>query len=67
MTKVLIHSPYTERAGQGNSVTATRTEKILSELQYLVSHSHRDYSGEAADVMIALNARKSAKAIARFR
>ncbi|MFK7911355.1 MAG: glycosyltransferase family 4 protein [Akkermansiaceae bacterium] len=67
MRKVIIHSPYSESASQGNSVTATRMEGIFTEHGFKVAHSQQEYSGEAADVMIALNARKSAKAIARFR
>lgn len=67
MTHVLIHSPYAREAGQGNSVTADRVEAFLVESGHRVTHSQRDYAGQPADAMIALNARKSAKAIARFR
>ncbi len=67
MPDLLIHSPYADHAGQGNSVTAGRLEKIFSGAGYQVMHSELDYSGESADVMVALNARKSAKAIVRFR
>ena len=66
MSNLLIHSPYADHTGQGNSVTAVRLGKILSGSGYHVTHSEQNYSGESAEVMIALNARKSAKAIARF-
>ena len=67
MPNILIHSPYVDNPSQGNSVTAVRTERLLAGAGYRVNHSECDYSGDSADVMIALNARKSAKAIARFR
>ena len=68
MSEFLIHSPYHGHVtGQGNSVTALRLESMLVTSGYQVHHSQGDYSGMGADVMVALNARKSAKAIARFR
>jgi glycosyltransferase involved in cell wall biosynthesis len=66
MSNLLIHSPYADHTGQGNSVTAVRLGKILSGGGYRVTYSEREYSGEEAEVMIALNARKSANAIVRF-
>ena len=66
MSNLLIHSPYADHTGQGNSVTAVRLGKILSGSGYHVTHSEQNYSGESAEVMVALNARKSANAIARF-
>ncbi|MGB0775028.1 MAG: glycosyltransferase [Akkermansiaceae bacterium] len=67
MKHIIIHSPYAESASQGNSVTAVRLENILTHAGYEVSHSEQDYLGGAADGMVALNARKSARAIAKFR
>lgn len=67
MPDLLIHSPYAESTSQGNTVTAARMERVFCDSGYRVTHSQKEYRGEPADVMVALNARKSAKAIARFR
>ncbi|HZT74777.1 MAG TPA: selenoneine biosynthesis selenosugar synthase SenB [Terriglobales bacterium] len=50
----------------GNSVTAARWAGLLGELGHEVSRGE-DWQGEACDALIALHARRSHAAIARFR
>jgi putative glycosyltransferase (TIGR04348 family) len=50
----------------GNSVTAVRWASILSELGHETVIAH-DYRGESTEVLIALNAYRSARAIEAFR
>lgn len=50
----------------GNAVTAARWAALLGELGHEVSRGE-DWQGEACDALIALHARRSHAAIARFR
>ncbi len=67
ITDVLIHSPFPRQDGQGNSATADRLEKILKEAGFSVEVEAEWYSGCEARCLIALNARRSAGAVAEFR
>ncbi|MGB1936948.1 MAG: glycosyltransferase family 4 protein [Akkermansiaceae bacterium] len=66
MTDVLIYSPFPHQTGQGNSVTADRTELILNKAGFSVLSEGGSYSGEDASCLIALNARRSAGVVAEF-
>lgn len=67
ITDVLIHSPFPRQDGQGNSATADRLEKILTEAGFSVEVEAEWYSGCEARCLMALNARRSAGAVAEFR
>ena len=64
MTIVLV-TPARLGSRTGNSITAVRWASVLRNLGHAVSITH-EYRGEPADVMIALNAFKSAASIQRF-
>ena len=66
MTDVLIYSPFPHQTGQGNSVTADRTELILHKAGFSVLSEGGSYSGEDARCLVALNARRSAGVVAEF-
>lgn len=66
MTDVLIYSPFPHQTGQGNSVTADRTELILSQAGFTVLSEGGNYSGQDARCLVALNARRSAGVVAEF-
>ncbi|MCP5534813.1 MAG: glycosyltransferase [Akkermansiaceae bacterium] len=67
MTDVLIHSPFPRTSGQGNSVTADRLERILLENGLSVTMETEAYHAADARCLIALNARRSAEAVAVFK
>ena len=67
MIDVLIHSPFPQQDGQGNSATADRLEKIFLEAGLSVVVEHEWYGGCEADCFVALNARRSAGAVEEFR
>lgn len=67
ITDVLIHSPFPRQDGQGNSATADRLEKILTESGLSVVVEAEWYSGVESRCLIALNARRSAGAVGEFR
>lgn len=64
--KVALVTPARIGSRSGNSITAVRWASILRHLGYQVSLSH-EYNGESADIMIALNAYRTAGSIQRFR
>jgi hypothetical protein len=64
--KVGIVTPAPARSRSGNRVTAQRWAGILRELGHRVSVA-QEYGGERYDALIALHARRSSKAVARFR
>ncbi|MGE9269826.1 MAG: glycosyltransferase family 4 protein [Verrucomicrobiales bacterium] len=66
MTTVLIHSPYPRQRSQGNAVTAKRMTALLREEGLDVAIHERGDAPMAAQCLIALNARKSAKEIFEF-
>ena len=66
MIDVLIHSPFPLQTGQGNSVTADRTELILRGAGFEVRVEGGGYHGEDAKCLVALNARRSAGMVAEF-
>ena len=66
MTDVLIYSPFPLQTGQGNSVTADRTESILSKAGFEVRVEGGSHHGEDARCLVALNARRSAGVVAEF-
>src|SRR3712207_2670165 len=63
---VCLVTPAPPGSRKGNRVTATRWARFLRELGQRV-RLVQDYGGERCDVLIALHARKSYEAIARFR
>ncbi len=67
MTDVLIHSPFLRQTSQGNSVSADRLEDILLDQGLSVTQEEVDYQGDEALCFIALNARRSADAVASFK
>lgn len=66
MIDVLIHSPFPLQTGQGNSVTADRTQSILQKAGYKVQVEGGSYDGEDAKCLVALNARRSAAMVGEF-
>ncbi|BES71382.1 hypothetical protein RE428_24000 [Marinobacter nanhaiticus D15-8W] len=62
----LITPPGTQQIGGGNHATAERWAELLRSLGYEIVIADR-YGDEAADLMIALHAWKSAEAIQRYR
>ncbi len=65
MRAVLVAASHLGRRS-GNSVTALRWQAILQDLGWDTS-LHSQFNGESADLMIALNAYRSAESIRRFR
>ena len=66
MNDVLIYSPFSQQAGQGNSVTADRMELMLSSAGFEVSVEAEAYSGADARCLVALNAWRSAGVVEDF-
>jgi putative glycosyltransferase (TIGR04348 family) len=64
--KVALITPARLGSRSGNSITAVRWASILRLLGHKVSLSH-EFNGQSADMMIALNAYRSAASIQRFR
>lgn len=64
--KVRVVTPAPPRSSSGNRVTALRWARVLRGLGHTVA-VQQDYRGEACDMLVALHARKSAGAVARFR
>ncbi len=67
MLEVLIHSPFPRETTQGNTITADRLRDVLVKAGVSVGMSVVDYSGEQARCMVALNAWRSAKDVAKYR
>ena len=63
--RVRIVTPEPPHGHRGNGVTASRWERLLRELGHEVAVG-RGWSGERCDALVALHARRSATAIARF-
>ena len=66
MYDVLIHSPFSKQTGQGNSMTADRTELILGDAGLDVEVEAETYEGADARCLVALNAWRSAGVVAAF-
>jgi putative glycosyltransferase (TIGR04348 family) len=64
--RIGIVTPAPRGSRSGNRVTATRWAKILRKLGHRVSIAQK-YRDEAYDLLIALHARRSYPAVARFR
>ena len=64
--KIVIVTPTPKGSRSGNRVTAVRWAKILRELGHRVSIA-QEYRDEKYDLLIALHARRSHPAVARFR
>lgn len=64
--RVLIVTPAPRGSRKGNRVTAERWARLLRELGCQVGIAD-NYHGQAADLLIALHARKSAAAVRDFR
>jgi putative glycosyltransferase (TIGR04348 family) len=64
--KVRVVTPAPPRSSSGNRVTALRWARVIRGLGHTVA-VQEDYRGEACDLLVALHARKSAGAVARFR
>jgi putative glycosyltransferase (TIGR04348 family) len=64
--KVRVVTPAPPRSSSGNRVTALRWARVLRGLGHTVA-VQEDYRGEGCDMLVALHARKSAGAVARFR
>lgn len=64
---VLIHSPFVRQDSQGNSATAERLRGILQQGGLRVAVEEVWYGGVEAPCMVALNARRSAGAVAEYR
>jgi putative glycosyltransferase (TIGR04348 family) len=64
--KIIIVTPAPRGSRTGNRVTALRWSRLLRELGHRVAVRH-DYGGEPGDLLIALHARRSRAAVARFR
>ena len=66
MMKICLITPAPTYSRKGNRVTALRWARILRELGHRVIIAEA-YQGERCDLLIALHARRSHAAIARFR
>ena len=64
--RVALVTPELVGSRSGNSITAVRWASILRDLGYTVRLSH-EFDDEPADIMIALNAYRTAGSIQRFR
>jgi putative glycosyltransferase (TIGR04348 family) len=64
--RIRLVTPALPRKNNGNGVTARRWARILRDLGHRVVVEEA-YDGGAADVMVALHARRSAASIDRFR
>jgi len=65
VSRILIVTPAPPRSRTGNRVTATRWARLLRSVGHRVAIAE-DFCGQKCDLLIALHARKSAPAIARF-
>ncbi|HEV2492789.1 MAG TPA: selenoneine biosynthesis selenosugar synthase SenB [Terriglobia bacterium] len=63
--RIGIVTPAPPRSRYGNRVTAIRWARILKQLGHRVSIV-QDYDGEPFDLLIALHARRSYRAVSRF-
>jgi len=63
--RIGIVTPAPPRSQHGNRATAVRWRTILRQLGHRVTIC-QDYAGENFDLLVALHARKSAAAVARF-
>jgi putative glycosyltransferase (TIGR04348 family) len=64
--KIILITPVRSSSRSGNGTTSARWARILRELGHDVRVANR-YDGEAADLMIALHAWRSADSIREFR
>ncbi len=64
--KIVLVTPAPPRSRKGNRVTATRWARLLRQLGHRVEVS-QDYRGQRCDLLLALHARRSFPAVARFR
>ena len=64
--KIRVVTPAPPRSSSGNRVTALRWARVIRDLGHTVA-VQEDYRGESCDLLVALHARKSAGAVARFR
>ena len=64
--KVALITPARLGSRSGNSMTAVRWASILRHLGCKISLSH-EFNGESVDIMIALNAYRTANSIQKFR
>jgi putative glycosyltransferase (TIGR04348 family) len=64
--KVRVVTPAPPRSSSGNRVTALRWARVIRGLGHSVA-VQEDYRGEGCDLLVAIHARKSASAVARFR
>jgi glycosyltransferase involved in cell wall biosynthesis len=63
--RIRLITPAPAGSRKGNRVTALRWARILRELGHRVT-IEQEYTGGSCDLMLALHARRSASAIARF-
>ena len=63
--KILLITPVPSQSRQGNGITAQRWARILRNLGHRV-HIAQQYQDQPCDLLIALHARRSFPAIARF-
>lgn len=63
--RIRIVTPEPPRGRRGNGVTAMRWARLLRDLGHDVGVA-QDWQGERCDALVALHARRSAAAIARF-
>ncbi|MCH7990768.1 MAG: TIGR04348 family glycosyltransferase, partial [Planctomycetes bacterium] len=63
--KLLIVTPAPPKSKRGNRITAVRWAGLLRKLNHHVQIAE-SYVGNRCDALIALHARKSAKAVAQF-
>ncbi len=66
MHDVLIHSPFPQETGQGNSVTAERMQLIMRSAGIGAHIETVTYQGGDAKCLVALNAWRSAGVVAEF-
>lgn len=64
--KILIVTPAPKGSLKGNRITADRWARLLRKLGHRVTVA-TDYIGQRGDLLIALHARKSHRALRRFR
>ena len=64
--RICLVTPAPPGSTSGNRVTATRWAGLLRELGHRVTVAQR-YTGQPCDMLVALHARKSHAAVARFR
>src|SRR5271165_1320188 len=64
--RICLACPAPPRSLKGNRVTAVRWARLLRQLGHHVTIV-RDWHGDPCDLLVALHARKSYPAIARYR